>query len=468
MKIKHDVNNIAIDPNNPFENCKLGRAKYAEVLTSIVETYADGFVLAINNEWGTGKTTFVKMWQQHLNPKLRTIYFNAWENDFEQNPLAAIVSELSALQDKKSEKIFKSLIEKGAVLTKHIIPQIVKAIASKYIDTEALHETIEKTAEGITEIFSNEIKNYATKKKGFVEFREKLTEFIAATENKKPIVFFIDELDRCRPDYAVQILENVKHFFSVSGIVFVLSIDKIQLSHAIRGFYGSDKINSDEYLRRFIDVEYSIPEPNTKDFCKYLFDFFEFDVFFNSKIRKTKNKFEKDKTKFIDASSLLFDKYRLPLRRQEKIFANARIALNLFSDQWYIFPELFITLIFLKGYSGEFYKKFYEMKFSLEDMLKSFAEIVPKNIEGETLNHFIHTEAMLAYFYNNSLAGSPKSLLKTDSNGEASIVKSEIDLSENNRIFTHFLSVIESNFDIRGITHKFLLDKIELIEPSTN
>ncbi len=59
MQIKH--NDLIINQEAPFANCKLDREKYAHVLTSIVNNYADGFVLAINNEWGTGKTTFVKM-----------------------------------------------------------------------------------------------------------------------------------------------------------------------------------------------------------------------------------------------------------------------------------------------------------------------------------------------------------------------------------------------------------------------
>ena len=86
MNIKH--NEIKIPSANPFVNCKLNREPYAKVLTEIVNSYADGFVLAINNDWGTGKTTFVKMWRQQLiNEGFQTIYFNAWENDFNNNPL---------------------------------------------------------------------------------------------------------------------------------------------------------------------------------------------------------------------------------------------------------------------------------------------------------------------------------------------------------------------------------------------
>ena len=173
MKIKH--NDIVIPPENPFENCKLGRKKYAEILTSIVGSYADGFVLAINNEWGTGKTTFIKMWQQHLNIKeFRTLYFNAWENDFDSNPLVPIMSELKTLIKDGDDTIFKSLLQKGAIITKKILPALLKAIAGKYIDSDIVVDAIKDSTEAATEILKDEIDEYAAKKKGLTEFRDEL------------------------------------------------------------------------------------------------------------------------------------------------------------------------------------------------------------------------------------------------------------------------------------------------------
>ena len=78
---------------------KPDREKYAKVLTDIIENYSTGFVLAINNKWGTGKTTFVKMWEQDLkNKSYKTLFFNAWENDFENSPLTALMGELKSLK----------------------------------------------------------------------------------------------------------------------------------------------------------------------------------------------------------------------------------------------------------------------------------------------------------------------------------------------------------------------------------
>jgi len=94
MNIKHSEISIDNEEKNPFAYCKLGREKYAKVLTEIIEIYHTGFVLAINNKWGTGKTMFIKMWEQDLkNQSFQTIYFNAWENDFEDNPLVALMGE---------------------------------------------------------------------------------------------------------------------------------------------------------------------------------------------------------------------------------------------------------------------------------------------------------------------------------------------------------------------------------------
>jgi len=78
MKIKHnDLYIPKLKNENPFQNCKLGRDIHAMNLTQIVKSFPDGFVLSINNEWGAGKTTFVKMWQQYLsNNGFKTVYFN--------------------------------------------------------------------------------------------------------------------------------------------------------------------------------------------------------------------------------------------------------------------------------------------------------------------------------------------------------------------------------------------------------
>jgi hypothetical protein len=400
MKIRH--NDIDIPQGNPFANCKLNRQKYAEVLTSILSSYPNGFVLAINSEWGTGKTTFIKMWQQYLrNHEFKTLYFNAWENDFDSDPLIALISELKSLTQKDDDEKFKSLLKKGAILTKKILPSLLKGIAEKYIKPEVIVEAIKNTTEGATEILQEEINEYAKKKKGLVEFKKALEEYVNANNNGKPLIFIVDEIDRCRPDYAVEVLENIKHFFSVPNIVFVISIDKEQLCNAIKGFYGSEKINANEYLKRFIDIEYSIPLPSTKDFCTYLYDYFQFDDFFVSEPRSRFKEIADDSKAFINFSSILFAKSNLTLRDQERVLGHARISLSLFKYNSYVYPTLFVLLIYVRFVDINFYKKIRERVFSPSDLIKELEERLSKEFSDNEKNFFAFTEALLLFLYYN-------------------------------------------------------------------
>src|SRR5690606_25206108 len=173
MELK--LNEVPItDKQIPFKHCKLEREKYAVVLTKIIETYSTGFVLALNNRWGEGKTTFLKMWRVFLdNQKYETLYFNAWEHDFNRDPLSAILSELKSLEIYDKQQ-FAPLIKKGAKLSKSLIPVLIGALAEKYIDTKAIKDAFQKLSEQAANIFEEEVNEYADKKKGLEDFKEEL------------------------------------------------------------------------------------------------------------------------------------------------------------------------------------------------------------------------------------------------------------------------------------------------------
>lgn len=405
MKIKH--NEIEIDSENPFSNCKLDRQKFSNILTGIINSYSEGFVLAINNKWGTGKTTFIKMWQQDLkNKKFQTVYFNAWENDFENNPLVALMGELKTLTNKDTEPEFKKTLKKAATLSKQILPVIAEALANKYVETKGIKDLINGVTKGIADVFENDVNEYATKKKSIVDFRTSLSTFIANSNEGKPIVFIIDELDRCRPNYAVSILEQIKHFFSVPNIVFVLSIDKVQLGNAVRGVYGSDRIDADEYLKRFIDIEYSIPEPEKNVYSKYLYNYFGFDEFLEKVERKNHYELNSDKKAFLEISEILFLNSSITLRQQEKIFSHSRLALRSFTDNMYLIPEVFLFLIYIKVMDEQLYNRIKFKQLSIEELQKSFYDIVKdrlNNDEDRIERLLMWLEAYIVLYYNNYL-----------------------------------------------------------------
>ena len=473
MNLKHKDPEINTD--SPFANCKLGRAKYAGILTSIVETYAEGFVLALDGKWGTGKSTFVKMWDASLRKaEFQTIYFNAWEHDFENEPLTAILGELKTLANGEDNKMIKSLIRKGVGLSKKILPAVAKALMSKYIDLKEVSDIIEKSTEATLELLEKEVDDYLERKKGLEEFKIELEAYIEKYNDGKPVVFIVDELDRCRPDYAVEVLEKIKHFFSVKGIVFVLSIDKIQLGHSIQGYYGSNKIDTNEYLRRFIDLEYQLPEPNIKEFVEYLYKYYGFNEFFDEGERIQYTNLRGEGERFIGFAIKLFSKYNYTLRQQEKIFAFTRIVLRSFASNSYVFPHLFMLLIHLKGRENEFYSGLKNKTFSVQELVDRYENIFSiyliEEFEGDYSKEFISAEALIISFYNNSLQRNPginKYIreLTTANDGKVIInFKTNIDKERYDQDLARFI-ISGERTEFYGFDLKHLLERIELLFP---
>ncbi|HLN72354.1 MAG TPA: P-loop NTPase fold protein, partial [Prolixibacteraceae bacterium] len=173
MNLRHKE--IIIDDSKPFSNCKLEREPYALVLTDIVKNNSDGFVLAINNEWGTGKTTFVKMWEKHLNiQQIKTLYFNAWENDFENDVLITLISELKELKERKTENIFKKVIQKAAPLAKSLALGLIETQIKNHVGNDFAKEALNLTSESVIEGLEEKIKIYTDRKNSIKAFKENL------------------------------------------------------------------------------------------------------------------------------------------------------------------------------------------------------------------------------------------------------------------------------------------------------
>ncbi|HJJ54051.1 MAG TPA: P-loop NTPase fold protein [Methanocorpusculum sp.] len=99
-----------------------------------------------------------------------------------------------------------------------------------------------------------------TKKKAFCDLVNKF-----ASEDK-PLLIFVDELDGCRPTFAIEMLEAVKHFFDLENVIFVFSMDIGQLSCSIRTIYG--EIDCVGYLQRFFDYQIRLPSPNLREYLR--------------------------------------------------------------------------------------------------------------------------------------------------------------------------------------------------------
>lgn len=459
-----------------FNNCKLDRRQYADSLTGIVELYKRGFVLAINNKWGEGKTTFVRMWENDLKQKsFTTIRFNAWENDFEDSPMVALMGELKTLvKGDTNDKKFDNLVKAATSIVKESVPVILKSFINKHLGESAYKDILEANADKVMDWFAEGVQEYDNRKKNIIEFKKRLKEFTSthALENK-PIVFIIDELDRCRPDYAVSVLEQIKHFFSIPDIVFVLSIDKEQLGHAIRGVYGSDLINADEYLRRFIDVEFSLPKANSGEYYNYLIN--KYDI---SEIIKEKTG---DSLGFDTIPKKIcmyfFKKTQLSIRDQEKLFIQYSLSLKFSNVCFNLSVEINLILLLIKFSDDTLYNiirlksiPYIEFYYKLEDFFYqiSFDEDRSQIYKMEILLAFLYAtdhNENLSYqeaFTNNTNKGYE---LKGIRENTERLKQEEIDKSEyirNKNIIENVINILDfadNRFDL-----DFFVRQIEILD----
>ena len=247
---------------NPWEDDLLNRKDLAANLTTLVKDLEDPTLsICIDGAWGTGKTFFLERWKYHLEKAgfPSPIYFNAWEDDFIENPLISILGQLEEHFQRRdladTEVILNNIRSAGFAVTRGLIKK-GSGIDIADMNTDSAYDTYLELSRARSEL----IKNLSTLSE----------EALTKTEDPRPIVFIIDELDRCRPTFAIELLERVKHIFNqVPGIIFVFGINRTELTKSVRSVYGD--IDADIYLRRFFDHRFTLPVPSMEEFSISLF-----------------------------------------------------------------------------------------------------------------------------------------------------------------------------------------------------
>ncbi|MGB9669939.1 MAG: KAP family P-loop NTPase fold protein [Halothiobacillaceae bacterium] len=260
----------------PWEGDLMDRHVTASTLQNYLDGNDDVRVLNINAPWGTGKTWFIKRWHDEMQKTRPTVYFNAWKNDHINDPFIAVVSaitEQAKSQMNTSEKINEAvkqlgrkagsaLISAAPALLNTIIKHKLGVDIEKFIEganAEAIGEATEHAVEAL--ISSNkqaleEVENFRAE---LARLAKALSIDVAEQTGspEAPLYIFIDELDRCRPTYSIELLERIKHFFDVDNCKFVIASDTGQLCHSIGVVYGAG-FESRRYLYRFFDSEYGL------------------------------------------------------------------------------------------------------------------------------------------------------------------------------------------------------------------
>ncbi len=356
---------IEIDESVPFKNDKLNRKPFAESLLNLITNVEDNLVISLDAPWGDGKTTFVRMWQGFIKSNgVKSLYFDAFANDSFEDPFTALVGSVELLIERefsdkpnamKKLKEFKGrAIKVGTRLLSWGAKVGIKTVTLNVIkdsDIEQLKGVAEDIASGAGESASKYVEDKLNSYKEVLNatdaFRKKLSELAEAVyrENQKPLVLIIDELDRCKPTYALELIEKVKHLFSVKHIVYVLVMHTTQLEESVKCVYGQS-IDARTYLQKFINIECKLPK-NTisvheNDYIKYcaaLCDLHGLDK----------------RDRLIKMMELLGKVFKLSMRDLQRCFTNIVLAKAAGQGRFFE-PDLVSLVIVLKVNKPDIYE----------------------------------------------------------------------------------------------------------------
>jgi Cdc6-like AAA superfamily ATPase len=281
----------------------------------------ESFVLNLKGSWGSGKTFFLRRFAQQLRESQKLVVeIDAWKANPDVDPLVTIVAEIKLNIDKHFPSggtvanAFQKLRNSGGAAAKafakaSITHILKKAVGSGFEDalkelnnsgsnntgqpspeeptnrqnmvSSATNASVDAAFDSLatSTYFEKLLDETNTQKVAIERFCrsvEELTESIRnSSENfAAPMYIIIDELDRCRPLFAIETLERVNHLFDSKGVVFIIGTDSDELAHSIKAVYGSE-FSAERYLNRFFGLTYHLTTPNDLEYSSFVIDSLE-------------------------------------------------------------------------------------------------------------------------------------------------------------------------------------------------
>jgi hypothetical protein len=346
------------------------RSAFGAGLTNLVAVSEDPLVIVLDSPWGTGKTTFIKMWASHLRQRgFPVVYFDAFENDHIDDAFLAIAGEVLGLSNslKKTKTaqhraFLKKASRAGGLLLRAGARIGVKAATLGAIDAsdfDALKsvaaDVAKETSTKADEYFEALLKLQSQERETLASVRQSLSELAKSfssqesqgksNEQSYPLIFIVDELDRCRPTFALELLEKIKHIFSIQHVHFVLVAHLHQLENSVRFNYGGE-IDARTYLQKFYNLAVQFPEPgkhrHERDIPKYI-------NYLGSKLS-----LKPDELRLIQDVA---EARRLSLRAIERIAAYVALAKAFTPENYFWLDPIIIGLCVIKILDPEMYRR---------------------------------------------------------------------------------------------------------------
>lgn len=232
----------------------------ARRLEAVIRSHKHGAAVSIEGDFGSGKTYFLTNLRDHLKVTgLASVYFNAWESDFVENPLLVLMSdiieELRVLAPEASADRMKRAAQKLWPILARVAMKSVLRAGSDEVDKlfGPLDEEVDALFAGRS---TSPLSRHDVR-----AARAALSEILdVARENQPsafPLVVLVDELDRSNPEWIVTFLESVKHLFGQEQIVFLVATDKANLTVLLKHRFGSG-YDVEGYLSKFFSYSLGI------------------------------------------------------------------------------------------------------------------------------------------------------------------------------------------------------------------
>ncbi len=257
---KPDYKAFRILVDQPAGKAALGFDDYAEALADSIKNSHPQFAVGIFGGWGSGKTTLMKAIKARLtDPATIVVDFNAWRYEREEHLLIPLLDTIREAVFDWSEKqaVPGSPVKQAAKATARTLGKVITSFlagvslkvglpnalefsyeASKTLSAAAgdaggsdLHTQVETRGDGN---FPQSIYHLC-----FRKLEEAFGQFRAAfpPPSQMRIVIFVDDLDRCLPQPALDVLEAVKLFFEMEGFVFVIGLESTIVERFVESRY---------------------------------------------------------------------------------------------------------------------------------------------------------------------------------------------------------------------------------------
>ncbi|QDF68630.1 AAA family ATPase [Shewanella sp. SNU WT4] len=249
------------------ERDEFNRKNIAEKVIKLLSSDIQVSPLVIDGSWGLGKTEFchklINLMKENNTHHL--IYIDAFKVDHADEPLLTVLAKVLEVLPNDEDKA--GLIKKAIPALRYGLKVVAKACVSHALrqDTDSLIDGFDEQVKQVADAaIDSSVEALLKDHMQADQSLKALKNALAAIAQKKPIVLFIDELDRCRPDFAVLMLETIKHTFDVNGVKFVLITNTDQLKASINHCYGTS-IDAQRYLDKFLKFTFTLPNTTNQN-----------------------------------------------------------------------------------------------------------------------------------------------------------------------------------------------------------